>query len=56
MDRLLFDWYGSDFKNLNQFVSERITSDRNIANLIKQGSYDKEYLDYDWNLNDAKNK
>ncbi|MBY0517553.1 MAG: DUF547 domain-containing protein [Bacteriovoracaceae bacterium] len=52
----IFDWYGSDFKNLNQFVSERITSDRNIANLIKQGSYDKEYLDYDWNLNDAKNK
>jgi hypothetical protein len=52
----IFKWYGSDFKNLNQFLAARITSKDSVADKIKQGKYEKEYLDYDWGLNETKTK
>jgi len=50
----IFDWYGTDFKNLNQFIGERITTDRAISSQINQGKFDKKFLDYNWGLNDSK--
>jgi len=50
----IFDWYGTDFENLNQFIGERITIDASLASQINQGKFDKNFLDYNWGLNDSK--
>jgi hypothetical protein len=50
----IFKWYGEDFTNLDQFLAERMTTDSSLKAKIQKGQYKKEYLDYNWNLNDTK--
>lgn len=50
----IFKWYGSDFPDLNLFISKRMTSDPHVAGNIEKGNYKAEYLTYNWDLNDYK--
>ena len=54
----IFKWYGKDFekhgKGVLKFVAPIITSDSNQKNEIISGSFEIDYLDYDWGLNEFK--
>ena len=49
----IFDWYESDFDEYGGgvwlFLTQYVTPD--IADLLRSGDYDLEYLPYDWGLN-----
>lgn len=51
----IFDWYGSDFEKYSggvfKFVATRITQDPAAQKLIAEGKADREWTEYDWNLN-----
>lgn len=54
----LFSWYKEDFTKdqpLQKFVSKYITDDKNIQAALEKEEFSVDYLDYDWDLNRAKN-
>lgn len=54
----IFKWYGDDFKSKYQtylhYISDFLATDLTIQAKIKQGNYNVEWKDYDWNLNEVK--
>ncbi len=49
----IFNWYASDFErnggSVVEFVAQYVTSD--IAEMLRSGEFDLDYLPYDWSLN-----
>jgi hypothetical protein len=56
----IFSWFKEDFtkdnKTLAQFIAPFITDDVKIQDELRSGKYTIEHLEYDWSLNDAKEK
>ena len=54
----IFKWYGEDFEpkfgSLDKFLSIYLGSNPSEKELIALGKTKKEYLKYDWNLNEIK--
>jgi hypothetical protein len=54
----IFDWYGSDFIDEDESKQEAVMAfaadyfERDVADKLRRGAYDVDYLDYDWSLNE----
>ena len=50
----IFDWYGDDFiaagGSLQRYIA-RFVSDAEIQDALRQGEFQIQFVDYDWNLN-----
>ena len=55
----IFKWYGDDFNkkygSYKNYISSRITSDKEDQKMISSGIVDVKFLDYNWKLNEIQN-